>query len=224
MSSSVAVAKPSTRLVSGKQIMSLLGIVPLGAYVVAHLWTNLYSLGGDKVFDEHLKTTNSSPAFIFLEVFGLGLPILVHAWMGLKIIARGRPNIGSYRFFSNLRFGLQRLSGLGVLLFLGAHVVKARILPAFGYGEHLVGGHESYAGMQAAFAEPATLTVYALGILGVAYHLGNGVWGAGMTLGLTTTPKAQARMEKVSMVFFLVLLAMGYLAIWGFHPFAQAAG
>lgn len=214
MSTTAAVAS-RPRLLSGKQIMSILGIVPLGAYVVAHLWTNLYSLGGEKLFDARIKETSSSPVFIFLEVFGLGLPILIHAGIGLRIMMKGRPNIKNYRTLRNLKYGLQRLSGLGVLLFLGAHVVKARIMPA------MQGTHETWQGMHEAFSEADTLTVYALGILGIAYHLGNGVWGAGLTLGLTVTPQAQARMERVSFAFFVLLLAMGYLSIWGFlHPAA----
>ena len=217
-SPAAAVARP--RLISEKQIMSLLGVVPLGAYVVAHLWTNLYSLGGATAFDQRVAETRSSPVFIFLEVFGLGLPILLHAWLGLRIIVKARVNLKAYPTLRNLKYVLQRLSGIGILLFLGAHVLKARILPAIA----TPGGHENWQGMHEALGEPVTLVVYLLGILAVAYHLGNGIWGAGLTFGLTVTPQAQARMERVSFACFALLLAMGYLAIWGFHPFTQAAG
>jgi len=193
--------------------MSLLGVVPLGVYVFAHLWTNLYSLAGAESFDAALKSSRQAPAFIFLEIFGLGLPILVHAWIGLKIIFKMRPNTMQYKTLRNLKYLLQRLSGIGVLLFLGAHVVKARLMPA------MAGGTETWAGMHEALSEPVTFTVYALGMLGISYHLGSGLWGAALTWGLTVSTRGQKIMEWISAFAFVLLLVMSSLAIYGFRPF-----
>ncbi len=99
-----------------------------------------------------------------------------------------------------------------MLLFLGAHVVKARFLPA-------MNGHvETWAGMHEALSEPVTLAVYALGLLGVSFHLANGLWTAAITWGLTVGPAAQRRMQWVSAIVFLVLLAMSAGAVVGFEP------
>lgn len=223
MSEAAPAVGTRTRSFTGKQVMSLLGIVPLGVYVVVHLWTNMYALGGADAFNARLVESRSSPAFIFLEVFGLGIPLVVHAWLGLKIIVRGRPAT-QYRTLRNLKFGLQRLSGIGVLAFLIAHVIKARILPAMNGSPPT--NHETWAGMHEALSEPITFTVYALGLLGISYHLANGVWGSALTFGLTVTPRGQARMEWVSAIFFVVLLGMCLLALIGFKPalFGGAAG
>jgi succinate dehydrogenase / fumarate reductase, cytochrome b subunit len=198
---------------TGKQWMSILGVVPLGAYVLAHLWTNLSSLGGPEAFDAALTASRSHPAMLALEVFGLGLPILIHMWIGLKIILKARPNNLQYGTLRNLKYSLQRLSALGVLLFLGAHVIKARILPA------MEGGHETWQGMHEALSEPITFAVYVLGLLGVSFHLGNGLWGTALTLGLTVSPRGQSRMEWISGGFFVLLLAMSGLSMYGFQPF-----
>ncbi|HEX2569624.1 MAG TPA: hypothetical protein VH877_08700 [Polyangia bacterium] len=198
---------------TGKQLMSLLGVVPLGAYVVAHLWTNLYAINGAESFDKALVDSRANPAFIFLEIVGLGIPILIHSVIGLQIVRRMRVNNSRYTYFRNLKYLLQRLSGVGVLLFIGAHVVKARILPSFG-----TPGHETWAGMHEALSEPVTFTVYALGMLGISYHLANGLWSASITLGLTTTPQGMRRMEWASAFFFVILLCMSGLAIYGFQP------
>src|SRR5262245_42463744 len=93
---------------TGKQVMSLLGVAPLGVYVVAHLWTNLYSLAGPEAFDQHLSESRQSPALIFLEVFGLGVPFLVHAWYGVAAVLKMRANNASYRSLRNLKYLLQR--------------------------------------------------------------------------------------------------------------------
>ena len=197
---------------TGKQLMSIFGLFPLGAYVVAHLWTNLNSLSGADTFDTAVRSSRAHPAMIFLEVFGLGLPLLVHAIVGARIIFRMRPNNGAYNRFRNLKYLLQRLSGIGLLLFLGAHVFKARLQPA------LAGTVESWQGMHEALSEPLTFTVYLLGMIAIAYHLGNGVWSSSITLGLTTTQTGMKRMEWVSTAVFLLLLAMACLALYGFHP------
>jgi succinate dehydrogenase / fumarate reductase cytochrome b subunit len=213
MSTSSAAAAHRSSPLTEKLTLSLLGVVPLGVYVVMHLWTNMHSLFGAEAFDAALRESREKPAFIALEIFGLGLPIVVHAWLGIRALLRSRYNNATYGTLRNLKFLLQRLSGLGVLLFLGAHVVKARLMPAAN------GTHETWAGMHEAFCEVPTLVVYSLGMLGISFHLGNGLWGAGMTLGLTVGPKAQKRMEWVSGLFFVVLLVMSGLAIYGFRPF-----
>jgi succinate dehydrogenase / fumarate reductase cytochrome b subunit len=203
----------SDKRLTGKLVMSMLGIVPLGAYVFAHLWTNLYSLAGAEAFDQALKASRASPAFLFLEIVGLGVPIVVHAWIGLKIIFKMRPNNAGYRSLRNLKYLLQRLSAIGVLLFLGAHVIKARIMPA------MAGTVESWNGMHEALSEPVTFSVYALGMLGVSFHLGNGLWGSALTLGLTVSQRGQKAMEWISAFAFVLLLCMSGLAIYGFRPF-----
>ena len=59
---------------TAKQVMSILGLVPLGAYVVAHLWTNMYSLNGPHGpagamgYDDAVIASRANPAILFLEV------------------------------------------------------------------------------------------------------------------------------------------------------------
>lgn len=206
-------AVPSRRALTGKLVMSFFGIVPLGVYVFAHLWTNLNSLAGPEAFDAALLRSRSHPTFLFLEIVGLGAPLLVHTVLGLGLLGKMRPNNARYRSLRNLKFLLQRISAIGILLFIGAHVVKARIAPA------MAGRVETWEGMHEALSEPITFGVYVLGLLGVSYHLANGLWTAGLTLGLTVSPRAQRISQGFSAVVFVLLLAMSALAVAGFRPF-----
>jgi succinate dehydrogenase / fumarate reductase cytochrome b subunit len=215
-----AAATPARRSfpLTAKQLMSVLGLVPLGAYVMCHLWTNMYSIngphgsGGAMGYDDAVVASRANPAMVFLEILGLGLPFLIHIGVGFSLLRKGRPNNGRYNTFRNLKFVLQRLSAIGILFAVGAHVIKARIMPA------MDGRVETWDGMHEALSEPITFTVYVLMILGVAYHLANGVWSSSITLGLAVTPKAQKRMEWVSALVFVILLAMGGIAVYGFQP------
>jgi succinate dehydrogenase / fumarate reductase cytochrome b subunit len=212
-----AATAPAARTITSKLVLTLFGIVPLGAYVVLHLWTNLNSLAGEKQFNEAIEASRHHPWMIALEVFGLGVPLLVHTGIGLREIARGRPNNASYRYFGNLEYLLQRVAAVGVLLFIGAHVWRARIAPALA----TPGGHETWAGMHDALSEPITFGVYVLGVLGVCYHLANGLRTAAMRLGFVVSREAQARMQWIAAAVLLVLLAMSAMAIAGFQPFAE---
>jgi len=202
----------STRIVhvTRKQILTLFGLFPLGVYVVLHLWTNLYSLAGAEAFNRASAESRGNPAFLFLEVFGLGVPLLAHTVIGLLEIRRGRPNNQRYGFLDNLRYLLQRVSAIGLLLFIGAHVWRARLAPA------MDGRHEDFAGMREALSEPITLVVYALGMLGVSYHLANGLQTAATRTGLVVSEAGRRRMTWVAGAVMVMLLAMSGLAITGF--------
>lgn len=105
-----------------------------------------------------------------------------------------RPNNLQYTTFSNLKYLLQRLAALGVLLFLGAHLWLAMIRPRF------VRGHSE------AFADIAhemrthtpTLVVYLLGTLGVAYHLANGLGSFAMGWGVVSSRRALRKWSGAS--------------------------
>jgi succinate dehydrogenase / fumarate reductase cytochrome b subunit len=213
MSTAAASARPVG--LTRKQVLSLFGIVPLGVYVVLHLWTNLTSLQGARAFNLAVTNSRNHPAFLFLEIFGLGIPLVAHTIIGLIETRRMRPNNARYGFFNNLEYLLQRLSALGLVLFIGAHVWKARLFPE----ELTPDGHESWMGMHNGLSEPITFIVYVLGMLGISYHLANGVRTAAMRWGLAVSPRGQARAQMVSAGVFVLLLVMSSAAIYGFQPF-----
>lgn len=212
MSTAAAAPSLSARVVhvTRKQLLTLFGIAPLGVYVVLHLWTNMYSLAGAAAFNNAVEASRANPAFLFLEIFGLGLPLVAHTVIGLLEIRRGRPNNLRYGFLDNLRYLLQRVSAIGLALFIGAHVWNARISPA------LSGRHEDFAGMHEALSEPLTFIVYALGMLGVSYHLANGLQTAAVRTGVVTSEAGRRRMTWVSGTVMVLLLAMSGLAMAGF--------
>jgi succinate dehydrogenase / fumarate reductase cytochrome b subunit len=73
--------------------------------------------------------------------------------------------------------------------------------------------HHAYFGE----AIPLTLTVYALGMLGISYHLANGLYTAGIRWGLAISPSGRRRLQIFSAAAFVVLLGMAYTAIYGFY-------
>lgn len=198
-----------------KRAMSALGFFPLGIYVIVHLWTNLSVLGGAYAFEQALSQSRNHPAMIVLEWL-LGIAFVFHMGVGFWLMRKWRPNNLQVRTFSNLKFLLQRISGIGLSFFLVAHVINARILPAY----RVEGGFETFDGLQdALYAErfPITFIVYFLGLLGVAYHLANGLWSFLITWGVVVTPRAQRYAQIASYIVFFVICLMSGLILYGFY-------
>lgn len=59
--------------------------------------------------------------------------------------------------------------------------------------------------------------VYLLGVLGTTFHLANGVYTASFIHGLAASPRAQRRMQVVSVALFVVLLGVGWGAVAGVY-------
>lgn len=188
---------------------SLLAVFPLGLWTIMHLWDNLSAYGGAQAWQSAVTQHPHSAAKIVTSVVVL-LPLLFHTVWGLGRMRQTRMNIGSYRTFANLKFLLQRLSALGLLAFLGAHIWLAMLSPRIERGRA-----ETFAelAMEMRHHTP-TLVVYLLGTLGVAYHLANGLHTFAMSWGVVSSRKALNKLEGVAYLAFICLLAMAWGAIY----------
>ncbi len=188
---------------------SFLAIAPLSVWVIIHIWHNLAAVWGPAEWQESATGYPNSGTMLLSSVVVFA-PLVIHTVWGVRRLLISRPNNGRYNFFANFKFLLQRLSAIGVLLFLAAHVWLAFLHP------RLVEGHAE------PFAEFAhemrhnlpTLPVYLLGTLGVAYHLANGVYTFAMSWGLAVSRGALKKFEYLAMGLFVVLLAMSWTAVF----------
>jgi succinate dehydrogenase / fumarate reductase cytochrome b subunit len=215
MSSATAHASPSaTSFVRGR-LASALAIAPLGVWTLVHLWHNLAAFQGPEAWQSAV-TTYPHPIAQLATLVVVLLPLVLHTAWGISRIATSRPNNLRYGFYANLKYSLQRLSAIGVLLFLGAHLWLAMLRP------RLVEGHaEAFSDIshEMHFHTP-TLVVYVLGTLGVAYHLANGLQSFAMGWGLVGTRRAVKQLEWVSALTFFVLLGMSWGAIYALYSVA----
>jgi succinate dehydrogenase / fumarate reductase cytochrome b subunit len=203
-------SRSAARLYLRSRLAAALAILPLGVWTVLHLWHNLAVFAGPRAWQTAV-TGYASPLTQALTYVVVLAPLLVHLVWGLVRIRRARVNNLAYGTYANLKFFLQRLSALGVLAFLGAHLWLALIQP------RVVGGHaEPMADLahEMHFHTP-TLVVYVLGTLGVSYHLANGLQTFGMKTGLSWPRSFTDRRERPYLLVFLVLLAMSWGAIYG---------
>jgi succinate dehydrogenase / fumarate reductase cytochrome b subunit len=134
--------------------------------------------------------------------------------VGFVIIANGLPNVGSYPYVGNVRYTLQRATGMIAFVFIIWHIYQLHWL-----GAPLGGGKfdPHHATSTAATAlRPAWVTaVYAIGVLSTVFHFANGLWTLGITWGIWTSPAAMRRANAVSVAVGLVLAAAGLGALGG---------
>jgi succinate dehydrogenase / fumarate reductase cytochrome b subunit len=191
---------------------SLLSLLPLGVWTVWHVWENLSAFQGAEAWERDVTYHRHPVSFALLQIL-VFLPLLIHLLWGFKQMAKGRPNNLRYKYFSNLRYLLQRLAALGVLGFIAAHVWLAFLRPRL-----LLGHSETFADISSHMHHHVpTFIVYLLGTLGVAYHLGNGLQGFAMYWGLVIGRKAERRLQVVSIGFAVLMLAMSWAVLFAMY-------
>jgi succinate dehydrogenase / fumarate reductase, cytochrome b subunit len=212
-----------------KKIHSFVGVVPLGVYLVLHLTRNVSSLAGPEAFDAAVRNTWTQPINYLWVVLLVYLPLAFHSLYGIKLMMESeKTSVFKHFNLENVRYFFQRLSGLGVLGFLCAHIFLTRVHVSMGWLQDAntnPDGQATYAYFATHMWDFAkgTVVVYALGVLGTVYHLANGLSTFCISWGITTGKKSIKTAEIVALVFGLFLLALGYAAIVGFflHDFNE---
>ncbi len=115
-----------------RRLHSLLGVIPVGIFLIQHLVVNHFAVRGEQAFNDAAHFMESLPFRYVLETFVIFLPLLFHAIYGLYIAFTAKNNTAKYGFFRNWMFYLQRISGVVTLIFISWHVWETRVQAAFG--------------------------------------------------------------------------------------------
>jgi succinate dehydrogenase / fumarate reductase cytochrome b subunit len=210
-----------------RRLHSLTGIVPVGVFLCFHLLANSTILFGGEHFQESVQRIHLLEPFLeVVEVVLIFIPILFHTLIGFQIIFSGRWNTQQYRYGGNIRYMLQRVTGVIAILFILFHVWQLHWLGApFGGGAFLLydNGAPSAAVSTAkairGYPDPALWVApfYALGIVSAVFHFANGIWTALITWGITIGPRSQKLSGRVCVFIGIVLGLVGLGALSGFR-------
>lgn len=208
-----------------RRLHSLTGLVPVGAYMIVHLLVNSSILSGPSVFQKNVYQIHSlESALPLVEWTFIFLPILFHGIFGFVIVWGGLPNTKSYPHGANIRYTLQRATGIIAFVFILWHVFH---LHGWFHAEAwletvakpLNGAnfkpYNAASTLGAALNSPIIQGLYAVGMLSCVYHLANGIWTMGITWGAWISPGAQKRAFTVCAVGGLLLAVAGLGSIYG---------
>jgi succinate dehydrogenase / fumarate reductase cytochrome b subunit len=207
---------------------SLLGVVPLGAYLIFHLATNASVIDGVKTYQERAnqihvlgETTVIAVGWLFIL-----LPILFHGIIGLMIVSLGQRNLRSYPYRENFRYTLERITGVLTFVFVIWHVFHMTgWIPNEWWIKHVAvraGGAKFdpahvITGVEAVRASPWIATIYVVGTLGAVYHFANGLWTAGITWGIWTSAGAQRWANIPCLLIGIGTFGLGMATLWGMY-------
>lgn len=203
-----------------RRLHSLTGIVPIGGFLLFHLYTNWIAWAkGPQAYDEHVRAINNLPGLLFLEIFLIILPLYFHAFYGIYIAMDARYSGISAPHGRQWPFFWQRISGLITLAFVTQHLYHFRLMKALGAGAFAALGAQipTFEVVRAGLQNPFMLAWYALGVIAASYHLFNGIYTFLITWGITIGPKSQRISNLVTNVGFVALSAMGILALAAFR-------
>ncbi|QGJ69204.1 Succinate dehydrogenase subunit C [Planctomycetales bacterium 10988] len=199
-----------------RRLHSLLGLIPIGAYMMVHLTTNASILAGSEIFQKNVDTIHSlGPALPLVEWAFIFTPILFHGIIGVLICFGGKSNLSSYHYVNNYRYTAQRVTGIIAFLFLFYHIMHQHhygewLGPYFG----MFDPHHATSSVGESFAFWWVKVIYLIGITASIYHLANGIWTAGITWGLWVTPKAQQRADLICFGLGIIFLGIGLAAFY----------
>lgn len=192
-----------------RRLHSLLGVIPIGVFLMQHLVVNHFATGGAESFNKAADFMGNLPFRIVLETVIIYLPILFHAIYGLYIAFTAKNNAGKYGFFRNWMFLLQRVSGVITLIFITWHVWQTRVAAAFG-------AHVNYDMMADILSSPFMLTFYLIGVISTIFHFANGLWSFLVSWGITVSPRSQVISTYFTIGVFVILSIVGIRTILAF--------
>jgi succinate dehydrogenase / fumarate reductase, cytochrome b subunit len=197
-----------------RKLHSLSGIIPVGAFLAEHFWSNSAVLVSPKKYDDvsfDLQTIPYRPIVEWLFIF---LPLLFHGCYGIYVWLRGKSNVSSYPWVKNWLYTFQRYTGLIAFVYIGWHLYTER---------WLTHGRSTYANVEQDLASPWFLAFMAVGVVASSFHLGVGIWNFLCKWGLAATVRAQHAAGQLGVLVAVGFSLVGILILisfhWNWHPF-----
>ncbi len=203
-----------------RRLHSLSGVLPVGVFVIMHLFTNFQILVGN--FQHEVEFIHSMPALLAIEIT-LWLSIGFHAALGFYYTFTGRVNNRTYNYGGNWRYTLQRVTGMLALAFIFIHIATLRWgwtfasvidTPFFVKGPNGIPLVTVSTAIALQHSKIIAL-IYIIGVFSVVYHWSNGLWTAAITWGLTVSDQAQKRWGYACIGLFVALSVFSAGAIYG---------
>lgn len=194
-----------------RKLFSLTGVVPIGCFLVMHLWSYSSALNGRHAFASTAADASQSAYRWLLEALLVWLPLLFHAVYGVVISFEARPNVRVYPYARNWAYVLQRVSGVVVLLFIGYHAYRVPLQVALGNLDQ----EDVFAELCATLSStvsggvPAVAVGYLVGIAAACYHFANGLTNFCFSWGITTSRQASRRVAGLAGLVAIGLFALG---------------
>lgn len=195
-----------------RKLHSLSGIVPIGAFLLEHIFSNFEALNGPLAYGLQVKFLNSLPLVRVLEWAFIFIPLAFHALYGVVIALRGRASVNIYPWAGNWGYLTQRITGLIAFAYIVQHVWRQRfsgvMLP-----EH---PGAAFHKVQVELHNPWMLAIYIVAMIAISFHFSYGIWLFAAKWGITPGDRARKRFGQLCAAFGTALCIMGLASIYAF--------
>lgn len=205
---------PGNRAFVLKKLHSLTGLMPVGLFLLEHIFSNAYSLRGPEPYNEHIRFLTSLPFLFPIEICFIFLPLFFHGVLGMMISFEGSSTVRRMGNSRNWVYLAQRWTGVLTLGFLVLHLLQFRF--AHGLTPDPTFWEGAFEQLNQFFRSPMMLVIYLLGLFCACFHFANGLALMGITWGVTLSKRSQDRTFRFCMGFGLLLFVVGAAGILPF--------
>lgn len=189
-----------------RRLHTLAGVVPVGLFLLEHLFTNATATAGANSYNQAVWTIQHIPFLHVVEFVFIFVPLCYHGVYGLYVAFTSGYNSDRYSWGRNTLFSIQRITGVITFVFIVFHLTTTRFSgrpTTFDYVHHLM-------------QNPAYFWFMVIGILAATFHFSNGLWSFCIHWGITVGARAQLITAYVTMFVFVVLSSVGIASIIAF--------
>jgi succinate dehydrogenase / fumarate reductase, cytochrome b subunit len=195
-----------------RRLHSVSGVVPIGAFLVLHLWTNAAATSGPDAYNAAARRLQQLPLLPLFEILLIGLPIFFHGIYGFFIAATESPAAGGRTAARRALAVFQRVTGVAAFVFILFHLWTSRLVQL-----HDHDALDLFRLMQAALANPWIRAGYAAGILAATAHFSAGLWTFCETWGFLPGRRARVAVAAAAAGLFGLLSGLGLRSLSAFR-------
>ncbi|MFC4767514.1 succinate dehydrogenase cytochrome b558 subunit [Effusibacillus consociatus] len=189
-----------------RRLHSLTGVLPVGLFLVFHLFTNAKATKGAEHYNEAVLGIQGLPFLGVIEFLFIFLPLLYHGVYGMYIAMTSGYNSGQFSWFRNQMFVWQRITGVITFIFVVWHLWTTRFS----------GENPDFNMVSLLIADPIAFWFMIIGVVAAAFHFANGLWGFLIHWGVTIGPRSQRMSAYVMGGIWLAISFLGVSALWAF--------
>ena len=195
-----------------RRLHSLSGIVPVGAFLTEHFFSNAFATNGPHAYADQVKFLTGLPFLVWIEALFIWLPLAFHSLYGFYIWYRGESNAISYPWQGNWMYTAQRWTGAVSFFYIAWHTYTMRFS-----GVHIIGNPGAAFGkVQQELQNPWALAFYIVGIVAASWHFGYGLWLFAVKWGVILGEQARRRFAVVCTGLTIVFVVVGLFTVRAF--------
>lgn len=198
-----------------RRLHSLSGVLPIGAYLFAHIFLeNSFVLAGPERFEGLVQAIAMIPAPVLLtaEVLLIWGPLLFHAAYGFVRVREAElDNPLRNDYLGSYLYTLQRITGVIAFVFVCWHVWTTRMQ------YYLFDAEITYGFMHDLMTSPLGFAFFLVGVCAAVFHFTNGLWTFCITWGITVGVRAQRTVRAATLVLFVAMYGTALAIMMAFR-------